>query len=69
MTRSLPFPARYPGRCAACQERIDVDDQVAFDDDELVHDGCTPKAPRPERPACPTCFTVPSVSGACECDE
>jgi hypothetical protein len=37
-----PFPARYDGRCARCQQPIWVDDPIAalVDDSEYVHKGC-----------------------------
>jgi hypothetical protein len=34
------FEARYYGRCAACDERITPGDEVAYDDDALVHEDC-----------------------------
>lgn len=66
------FPARYPGRCAACQERIIEGDQIGYtEDDEIVHADCEASAPRetPPRETCPRCFMERSVSGACGCDE
>jgi hypothetical protein len=36
----MSFTARYPGRCAACDERIHEGDLVKYDDDELVHTRC-----------------------------
>lgn len=36
----MSFTAKYPGRCAACDERIDEGDRVKYDDDELVHTAC-----------------------------
>ena len=59
------FPARYAGRCAAdCGRPIEVDDEVGYVDDELVHaDGCADReadAGRREakQAACPACFLV-----------
>lgn len=40
------FRARYPARCAVCDERIEVDDLVLYEDDELVHADCA-EAPAP----------------------
>lgn len=37
-----PFPARYPGRCTECHEGIEVDDEVTYVDDELLHAACAP---------------------------
>jgi hypothetical protein len=37
---SRPFTANYPGTCAACLEPIDPGDEVVYEDDELVHEGC-----------------------------
>jgi hypothetical protein len=57
------FAARYPGTCAACSERIAVDDDVRYVDDELLHDDCATDGPPPpprrvERPLCPACYLV-----------
>jgi len=61
-----PFPARFLGRCPACDEPIRVDDTVRYDDDELVHDDCTTHEPPPERPAvvCTTCWLT-----TCDCED
>lgn len=62
MTR--PFPARYRGRCAAeCGQPIEVDDQVQFVDDELVHHDCAdklglPGAGRRDPAPCTSCWLV-----------
>jgi hypothetical protein len=34
------FEARYEGRCAACGDRIEIGDDAAYDDDEVVHAYC-----------------------------
>lgn len=34
------FTARYYGRCLVCDERIEPGDDVAYDDDDLVHEAC-----------------------------
>lgn len=59
----MTFTARYPGTCASCQERIAVDDDVRYVDDELCHDDCAtdgppPPLPRPNRPPYPVCYLV-----------
>lgn len=36
-----PFPARFPGRCSVCCERIEEGDSVVYDaDDDVVHEDC-----------------------------
>lgn len=66
----MSFAARYDGRCVSCLERIYVGDQVAYDDDNLVHADCEASAPReastPE--SCRRCFLV-HPPGACEYEE
>jgi hypothetical protein len=59
----MTFQARYPGRCAACDERIHEGDDVDYDDDQLVHATCP--TPPPDlfsvgstETVCPQCFTV-----------
>jgi hypothetical protein len=56
------FAARYPGRCAACDERIHEGDQVKYADDELLHTVCdVPSLPN-ERDdltaVCRQCWTI-----------
>lgn len=37
----MSFEARFPGRCAACEERIAPGEQVRYsEDDELAHNRC-----------------------------
>jgi len=37
------FVARFPGRCAECDEDIHEGDQLArLTDDSIVHEDCTP---------------------------
>lgn len=62
------FPARFAGRCQACQERIYVDDPIRMTDDGAVHDDCTnaPRASEPvEHPVCPVCWLT-HPAGACD---
>lgn len=47
---SAVFDARYPGRCASCDGRINEGDQVTYVDDELVHTECTDDPASPCRP-------------------
>lgn len=56
----MTFTARWPGRCAACEDRIHEGDQVTYVDDELVHTACDGPAlpnPRGAPPLCNECFT------------
>jgi hypothetical protein len=70
MSASPPFAARYPGHCAAdCGNPILPGETVRYEDNELIHDGCVAFTEVPARSACPRCFIVPSISGACGCDE
>jgi hypothetical protein len=59
------FPARYPGRCDACDLGFGTDEQVTYtDDDQLVHASCvnvTPAAGATET-TCPRCFLT-----SCDC--
>ena len=65
----MSIAAQYPGRCPACEERIDVGDLiVAFDDGVWVHLDCD-TAPTPKPTAtCPRCWQALSVTGACGCE-
>lgn len=36
------FTARYRGRCAECDDEIEPGDEVAYADDDLVHEDCHP---------------------------
>lgn len=63
------FQAKYPGRCVACDDEIEVGDLLRWDDDVAVHAGCDAKNPMPElqRETCPKCWTEIAVSGDCAC--
>jgi len=37
---SRPFDARWEGRCGICDDRIDVGDEVCYQDDEVCHYDC-----------------------------
>ena len=55
------FQARYDGRCAECEHRIRPGDDVAYDEDELVHAKCV----QPVYDTCGRCWlTMP-----CGCDD
>lgn len=58
----MSFAAKYPGRCAACDERINEGDQITYSDDEAVHANCeVPSLPNPRddlSKVCRTCFTI-----------
>ena len=64
------FPARYPGRCPSCDERIHEGDLLTWADDKAVHADCDSAAPA-EKPAdiCPKCYMARAVSGVCGCEE
>jgi hypothetical protein len=64
------FPARYNGRCGACEERIYEGDMIEFSGESatnFVHTDCSASAPRerPTQPICPECFTELPVAGVC----
>jgi hypothetical protein len=58
----MSFEAKYYGRCAGCEERIEPGDQVEYADEELVHTHCDPQAdpdaPTRNEKRCPACFTI-----------
>ncbi len=73
MTAPRKFEARYPGRCPACREQIEVGDDLVFnDDDVVVHFGCANRSAVPKigqsGEVCPRCFIEKAVSGACGCE-
>lgn len=63
------FPARYPGRCETCDERIHEGDPIRMTDDGPIHDDCEHRnaAPtaRPEPKPCTTCWLT-HPEGACD---
>lgn len=66
---SSGFEARYPGQCAACEERFEPGTEVAYvATGELVHVECPEVAEDAPAVVCPSCFLTVSVSGACSCD-
>jgi hypothetical protein len=59
-------PAEHEGVCGDCGGRIRVGQLIVFEplDAWWAHAEC----PRDvERPVCPSCFTIRSVSGSCLC--
>lgn len=58
----MSFEARYPGRCAVCDERIHKGDLVKYEDDGLVHASCdVPSLPNTRddlTKVCRSCFTI-----------
>lgn len=65
------FQARYPGRCCGCGERVEVDDAVRYEDDELVHADCTlePSGDEATTETCDRCFLAVAINGKCGCTE
>jgi hypothetical protein len=64
----MSFPARYPGQCPACDERIHEGDQIRFTEGgTTVHDDCdaVDVKDRPEPAPCTTCWLV-HPEGACD---
>ena len=63
----MSFPARYPGRCSECLERIYEGDHIEMTDRGAVHADCDHAAPPPERTqaACPVCFLT-HPEGKCD---
>jgi hypothetical protein len=38
---SRAFPAKYAGRCQACQGSIEMGDSIVFNDDAICHEDCS----------------------------
>lgn len=70
MRSTHSWPARYSTECLACNERIQVDELVRWDEDQVIHGDCNSihRPTRPEPETCPRCFMVYSVSGVCGCE-
>lgn len=66
------FTAQFEGVCLACEERIypGEDIKAVLSAGEYIHADtqCERMGQMPLSLACPRCFQVPSVSGACGCD-
>lgn len=54
----MTFYAKYPGRCASCEDRIHEGDAVTYADDELVHAACDGPTVDRDGPVCGQCFTI-----------
>lgn len=66
----MTFLAKYPGVCAACDERFPAETEVEYDSDgDLVHVDCPAlvRSPLANRGVCPQCFMELPVSGRCSC--
>lgn len=66
----MSFEAKYPGVCSACEERINVGDEVAWaygEDNEhvVIHDECHALPERKAAVVCTTCF----IEKPCTCDD
>ena len=68
----MAFPARCPGHCEACSERIREGDMIRYGsptsgDRRIIHDDCDQyqSAPRREHPVCPVCWLV-HPEGTCD---
>lgn len=63
------FPARFPGRCGACCERIHEGDLIRFsaESSNFIHDDCSGHEQPPERthPVCDVCWLT-HPEGACD---
>lgn len=63
----MSFAAKFPGVCAACDERFPKDTEIEYDSDgDLVHVDC-PALVRTPRQLCPLCFMELPVTGRCDC--
>jgi len=66
------FPARFSGFCPECEHRIEVGDEVRYDDGEhstngtkrVVHGECTSPDERPVS-ICQACF----LAKPCDCED
>lgn len=70
---SIPFTARYHGKCVTCGDPIRPGDRVHFPEDgtSLEHVECD-AATAPETltgDVCPKCWLTRSLSGECGCDQ
>lgn len=63
----MSFAARFPGRCASCDERIHEGDLINMTDDGATHEDCETAAPveRPEPKPCTVCWLTHPI-GACD---
>jgi hypothetical protein len=64
----MSFPARYPGRCVDCKERIHEGDPITMTDAGAVHEDCESiegSVPPTENPVCTTCWLT-HPQGSCD---
>ncbi|KWX66820.1 hypothetical protein [Mycobacterium sp. NAZ190054] len=61
----MSFEAKYQGRCAECDDRIEPGEQATYADDDLVHVACETEPAREDDPdeVCTACRLV--HSGEC----
>lgn len=68
----MSFEAKYRSLCMACDEYIRPGQRAQYEDGEVVHASCdlaTPEAMMALGTPCEKCWQVPSISGACGCDD
>lgn len=67
----MTFKAKYDGLCVECKEAIYKGDDLVWVDGQAAHADCQPDEAKDqvERPTCPTCWQVKSVTGACGCED
>ena len=64
----MSFEAKFPGVCAACDERFPAETEVEYDSDhDLVHVDCPALVPARPREICPSCFCEVPATGRCDC--
>ena len=63
----MAFPARYPGHCTRCDERINIGEPITYDEDDVVHADCDAHYEAAVRPVaiCPTCH----LTKPCDCED
>lgn len=66
------FEAKWRGRCGACDETIHPGDDVGYEDDLLVHEGCSTNPPRAvtskKSPFTKPKTTPPNICPVCSMD-
>lgn len=66
---SATFPAKYPGKCAACGEHISPGDPISVTASGPLCDSCSDDATEyrgaPEPKPCPACWLT-HPEGACD---
>lgn len=59
------FQAKYPGRCAECEEKFDTGDMIEQYEGLYQHVLCPSPATTSAGPTCPACWTELPVTGVC----